>query len=163
MKNKIILGLILGIFLIGLVSAGTLISVREGETANIEGTQISVSKITGNALFWGRRTANIDVKIPAPVPINLPSPVANQTNCTIPWLNQTGNFTLSLNSSAGNFTINSSGVYVWAAQKGFKFATDGNLNMNLPEAKSGATLIKRVWNCNRGWLDNDWLCNVLTN
>lgn len=158
MKNKIILGLILGIFLIGLVSAGTLIKVREGETANIEGTQISVSKITGNALFGGRRTANIDVKMPAPMPIK-----TNLTNCTTPWLNQTGNFTLSLKSSAGNFTINSSGVYVWAAQKGFKFATDGNLNMNLLEAKSGATLIKRVWNCNRGWLDNDWLCNVLTN
>lgn len=157
MKNKFVLGLILGIFLIGVVSAGTIIKVREGETANIEGTQISVSKITGN-LFSRSRTANIEVETPS-LP-NLGSSVqSNLTNCTIPWLNQTqtnNNFTISIISSAGNVTANNSGVFVWANQKGFKYANDGKVNAKLQETKSNL----RTWACNRGWLDKTWLCNI---
>lgn len=155
MKNKFVLFLVLGIFLIGIVSAGTLIQVREGETANIEGTQISVNKITGN-LFSRSRTANIEVKTsPLPNPV-IPS---NLTNCTIPWLNQTqtnNNFTISIISSAGNVTANNSGVFVWAAQKGFKYANDGKVNAKLQETNSNL----RKWACNRGWLDTSWLCNI---
>ncbi len=158
MKNKFILGLILGIFLIGIVSAGNVIRVREGETANIDGAQISISKITGNALFSrDKNTAEIEVKMPKPVPIQ--TNLTNQTNCTIPWLNQTqtnNNFTISIVSSAGNVTANNSGVFIWATQKGFKYANDGKVKANLQETNSNL----RKWVCNRGWLDISWLCNI---
>ena len=157
MKNKFILGLVLGIFLVGLVSAGvSVVQVKEGETASVGDTQISVSKITGNLLRRG--SAEIQVNTPPPA---LPSTATfnqNCTNFTIPWLNQTNNLNLSLISSAGNFTINSSGVYVWSTQKGFKFAPDGKLGMNLQETKEDY----RKWGCNRGWLDTAWICNIKT-
>ena len=157
MKNKnLILGLVLGIFLVGLVSAGTnVVKVQEGETASIGDTQISVSKITGN--LFRRGSAEIQINTP---PSALPSVATfnNCTNFTIPWLNQTSNLNLSLISSAGNFTINSSGVYVWSPQKGFKFANDGKLGMNIQETKEDY----RKWGCNRGWLDTSWLCNIKT-
>lgn len=199
MKNKFILGLIFGVLLIGLVSAGitgyltqgqnfssdgisaTLqgvsrdgvatvvventntgatetVQVASGESALTSFGEIQISGVRPGTLFR-RPGAQIQVTTPSSLP-NLGSQTqSNSTNCTISWLNQTqtnNNFTISIISSAGNVTANNSGVFIWANQKGFKYANDGKVDMKLQETKSNL----RKWVCNRGWLDTSWLCKI---